>query len=81
MHETFNISILLLIAAIRRQRSIAIRWPELIQIINDFENKGVDCVALACTDLQLLIPKHPALKVFDTMKILSDATVKNILGK
>ena len=32
---------------------------ELIQIINDFEKKKVDCVALACTDLQLLIPKHP----------------------
>lgn len=51
----------------------------LIEIINDFENKGVDCVALACTDLQLLIPKHPNLKIFDTMKILADATVNKIL--
>jgi len=52
---------------------------ELIQIINDFEKKKVDCVALACTDLQLLIPKHPRLKIFDTMKILADATVQEII--
>ena len=52
---------------------------ELIAIINDFEDKEVDCVVLACTDLQLLIPKHPTLKIFDTMKIFADATVENIL--
>jgi len=52
---------------------------ELIQIINDFERKNVDCVALACTDLQLLIPKHPRLKIFDTMKIFADATVEEML--
>lgn len=50
----------------------------LIEIINDFENKQVDCVILACTDLQLLIPKHPTLKIFDTMKIFVDATVDQI---
>ena len=52
---------------------------ELIKIINDFEKKDVDCIAPACTDLQLLIPKHPKLKIFDTMKIFSDATVDKIL--
>ncbi len=52
---------------------------ELIQIINDFEKKDVDCVLLACTDLQLLIPKHPTLKIFDTMKIFADATVSELL--
>jgi aspartate racemase len=52
----------------------------LIKIINDFEKKDVDCVALACTDLQLLIPKHPTLKIFDTMKIFVDATVDELLG-
>ena len=52
---------------------------ELIHIINDFETKDVDCVVLACTDLQLLIPKHPTLKIFDTMKIFADATVEKIL--
>lgn len=52
----------------------------LIQIIGEFENKGVDCVVLACTDLQLLIPQHQNLKIFDTMKILADATVDQILS-
>ncbi len=51
----------------------------LVKIINNFENKNVDCVALACTDLQLLIPKHPKLKIFDTMKIFVDATVDKML--
>ncbi|MFA6387503.1 MAG: amino acid racemase [Candidatus Paceibacterota bacterium] len=53
---------------------------ELIKIIDSFENKKVDCIVLACTDLQLLIPKHPIMKIFDTMKIFSDATVKYMLG-
>ena len=52
---------------------------ELVQIINSFEAKGVDCVALACTDLQLLIPTHPTLKIFDTMKILAEATVRELV--
>ena len=52
---------------------------ELIQIIGDFEKRDVNCVLLACTDLQLLIPQHPTLKVFDTMKIFSDATVEKLL--
>src|SRR3989344_3167462 len=54
---------------------------ELIKIINEFENKDVDCVILACTDLQLLIPSHSNLKIYDTMKILANATVQEILKK
>ncbi len=53
---------------------------ELIKVINDFENKGVNHVILACTDLQLLIPQHPKLKIYDTMKIFADATVREILS-
>ncbi|MBR9689600.1 MAG: amino acid racemase [Candidatus Altiarchaeota archaeon] len=52
---------------------------KLIEIVNDFEGKSLDCVILACTDLQLLIPKHPNLKILDTMKIFVDATVHEIL--
>ena len=52
---------------------------EIIKIIDTFDTKNVDCVALACTDLQLLIPKHENLPVFDTMKILADATVRELL--
>ena len=39
----------------------------------------VDCVLLACTDLQLLDLDHPSLPVFDTMQILVDATVRELL--
>ncbi len=53
---------------------------ELISIIGDFEDKNVDCVILACTDLQLLIPQHTKLKIFDTMKILADSTTEAILA-
>ncbi len=53
---------------------------ELIDIIDDFETKGVNHVILACTDLQLLIPQHSKLKIFDTMKIFADATVREILN-
>lgn len=53
---------------------------ELISIINDFENKDLDCVILACTDLQLLIPSNQNLKIYDTMKILADATVEMIVN-
>lgn len=52
---------------------------ELISIIDDFETKGIDHVILACTDLQLLIPNHSRLKIYDTMKIFAEATVQEIL--
>ena len=52
---------------------------ELIKVINDFETKGIDHVILACTDLQLLIPHHPRLKIYDTMKIFAEATVQEII--
>ena len=54
---------------------------EIIKIIDSFDTKDVDCVALACTDLQLLIPKHKNLHIFDTMEILSKATTREILGE
>jgi len=52
---------------------------ELIKMINDFENRGLEYVILACTDLQLLIPQHPKLKIFDTMKIFADAAVQYMI--
>ncbi|NOY89233.1 MAG: amino acid racemase [FCB group bacterium] len=51
----------------------------LIHIIDSFKKKNVDCVVLACTDLQLLIPKHPTLKIFDTTKIFVNSTVEYLL--
>lgn len=53
---------------------------ELIKIIDKFQEKSVDCVVLACTDLQLLIPSHSGLKIFDTMKIFANASVGQILS-
>jgi len=52
---------------------------EFINIINKFEDKNVENVILACTDLQILIPQHPKLKIYDTMKILADSSVNEIL--
>lgn len=53
---------------------------ELIKVVNDFETKSITHVILACTDLQLLMPNHPVLKIYDTMKILAEATVQNIIS-
>ena len=46
---------------------------------NNFEKKDLKNVILACTDLQLLIPHHDKLKIYDTMKIFADATIAKIL--
>jgi len=53
---------------------------ELITVIGGFADQGLKNVILACTDLQLLLPSHDQLQIFDTMKILADATVREILG-
>jgi len=50
----------------------------LIGIIKDFAKGKVKNVILACTDLQLLMPQHTDIKIYDTMKILVDATVREI---
>lgn len=52
---------------------------ELIEVLNDFNSKGVEHVVLACTDLQLLKPRHSKLKIYDTMKIFAEATVRKII--
>lgn len=52
---------------------------ELLDIINRFGEHGMRHVILACTDLQLLIPHHPKLEIYDTMRIFAEATVREIL--
>jgi len=52
---------------------------ELLKVIDEFGKNGVRDVILACTDLQLLIPYHPKLRIYDTMKIFADATIQEIL--
>jgi aspartate racemase len=55
---------------------------DLLEIIDKLEKKDVENVILACTDLQLLVSPshHPYLRIYDTMKILADATVTKILN-
>jgi len=52
---------------------------KLLDVINSFTN--IDCVILACTDLQLLEPSLPGVKIFDTMEILANASVREILQR
>lgn len=49
------------------------------EITNNLIKKGAESIVLACTDLQLLSPQHSKVKVFDTMQILVDATVQEII--
>ncbi|MFH2019704.1 MAG: amino acid racemase [bacterium] len=52
---------------------------ELLKLIDNLSNKGIKDVVLACTDLQLLTPKHDNVHIYDSMAILADATVREIL--
>lgn len=49
-------------------------------IIDSFSKNEVKTVILACTDLQLLIPKHEEVAIYDTMKIFAEATVEYLLN-
>lgn len=52
----------------------------LLKIILKLVKQDTDAIILACTDLQLVIkPKEMPLPVFDTMDLLVDATVREIL--
>lgn len=52
----------------------------IMKVAQNLAAQNVDCIALACTDLQLLLPSPEKVPVFDTMKILADATVREILA-
>lgn len=41
--------------------------------------KGAECILLACTDLQLLHLELPDMDMYDTMRILANATQREIL--
>lgn len=51
---------------------------EFMEIVESLGAK-VKNIILACTDLQLLIPSHDEIEIFDTMKIFAAATVDKIL--
>jgi aspartate racemase len=52
----------------------------MLEIVKELATQKVDCVALACTDLQLLIPSIDGVVIFDTMKVLAKGTVDTILS-
>lgn len=51
----------------------------VLAVVETFAKKEVHNVILACTDLQLLLPERPGMHIDDTMQILADATVREIL--
>ena len=52
----------------------------ILEVVKELSAQDVDCVALACTDLQLLLPKSGEVEIFDTMKVLAESTVRAILS-
>jgi aspartate racemase len=52
----------------------------ILEVVADLSTQGVDSVALACTDLQLLLPSSSNVPIFDTMKVLAESTVETILS-
>lgn len=54
---------------------------EIDRMIKKMIRQGIKKIILACTDLQLIIKTRLDVEIFDTMKILSDATVKKINEK
>jgi len=54
----------------------------LIEIIDYLAGNGADAVVLGCTDLPLLISGYTGkIRVFNTLKILSESVVENATGK
>jgi aspartate racemase len=47
----------------------------LHDLLSRFAEDGVNAALLACTDLQLLSPSHPSVRLYDSMEILARATV------
>jgi len=53
---------------------------KLLNITQKFVNNGVKTILLACTDLQLITPTMPNTQIIDTMEVLAQATVREILA-
>lgn len=50
----------------------------LLTVIEHMKEAGASSVVLACTDLQLCMPKHELPGVFDSMKVLAEASVNEL---
>lgn len=53
---------------------------EVMRIMENLTDQGVDSLLLACTDFQLLDLSHPNLPIYDTMHILAEAAAKRTNG-
>lgn len=51
----------------------------LTAVISRVKKAGADSVVLACTDLQLCMPQQPIEGVFDSMKTLAEASVRELM--
>lgn len=51
----------------------------LDKITDSLIRKGAESIILACTDLQLLTPQHPKIKIYDTMQILVNSTINEMV--
>ena len=51
----------------------------LDEITDSLVKKGAESIILACTDLQLLSPKHIKVRIFDTMEILVNSTINEMV--
>lgn len=52
---------------------------EILKIIDNMSSNGLKTIILACTDLQVLVPEHQTVKIYDTMAILAESTVRELL--
>ena len=50
------------------------------RIIKRLNKTHTKFLILACTDLQLIVPKISGVKIIDTMKVLAKATVNQMKG-
>src|SRR6185369_8566910 len=66
------------------QRALAWKNDEtdnkkLVSVIENVLDNGADIVVLACTDLQLCMPKDLPSNVIDSMRTLAEASVRRLL--
>jgi aspartate racemase len=53
---------------------------DYLEIIDDLQNKGVECVIEGCTEIALLVKQeHTSIKLFDTTAIHAEAVVEYAL--
>lgn len=53
---------------------------EFIEMVKNLSNNGKRAILLACTDLQLAMSELKGVGIYDTMRILADAAVREILS-